>query len=474
MPSKKNNFVINHNKCCACTIIALLYLFYALMSNSFPFDEKANCKSSITNIKFFEIYNEFIQPNRRTYLFENYDIKKAVITSFKDFPLYKTLFFHKQFSQEQQSLVYTGNDYTLSFDQSYVHAIFYERVDIYILNEAYIKGLAILGTQGYFYDIYNISDINDTIKAQKKHNKTYQMGFRYVIAPIVSCFPNFGDWIIEYFCPLMYIDEWIWDLNPVVCLPNVPQDLFDEYMKILGHDNVVLVDRNDDFVYGKTMFVIKGFTPKIPYGVNSLPLLAEKISNYYGLNKIIPKNYGYMNKKKRKRRITNMKKLISSIKRQYKINFIKLQVDHPNRTTFAKLMASLKLLLCPGGYIAYNILMMQSGTGFITLHSSCIEGPSLQIACHLNLWHIQVINSNIHRSKFFGPGNLTRVSYSFKIIHYAIEHQKWPINHNIFCPNNFSLYQKYLTDDQPQNLGVNEFIPDQYASYLNSHLNDNI
>ena len=189
------------------------------------------------NICFLDFSIDFTPDNHKIYNIEKYDINNTVLMTGDEIPIFKIFQNYKNFSQDDQSLVYTGKDYNpWCFNQVYVHAVFYERMNLYLLHNAYIQGYEQLGTKGYYIDMYNCKWYYDPIKAKEKNNcNTSRVGYKYVIAPIARWLPTFGHWITDCICPLMFVDEWIWNLNPVVCLPRNPKELFREYMKILGH-----------------------------------------------------------------------------------------------------------------------------------------------------------------------------------------------------------------------------------------------
>ena len=450
-----------------------LFIYFSLILNWSKYHDSIE----LTNVRFLETSFDFSPGNYKIYDFEKYDINHTVLKTLHDLTPYKTVQYYKDFKQKDQSLVYTGKDYNpWNFNQIYVHAIFYERVDLYIFHNAYIQGWEQLGTKGYYYDMYDFSWVYDPIKARNNNKCNTSVGYKYVIAPIVRWLPIFGHWLTDCVCPLMYIDEWIWDLNPVICLAGVPQEMFREYMKIIGHENAVLVDRKDSFIYAETMFVIKGYAPESDSGARSLPILAEKIAEYYDLKDIKPMNYGYMNKENLNRKFTNMKELITEIENKFNLNFTLLKPNQPDRKTFAKAMASLKILVCPSGSLSFNIVMMKQGTGFLTLDSMCLDGPNIQIACHLKIWHVEVIHPNMIHVFDPKPANITRAIYSFQVLKYAVDNQRWPYNHKLYCPYNFSLFKKYLKDEKnlPQNLRVNDFSKRLYDYYLQKYHNDDL
>ena len=446
-------------------ISALMYIFvYEQFSNQ-------NFLFQSTNFLFLEFAIDKLGGNHKITDFPQYDIMNTVIKSAKDVPIYKTFFAHDDYENNGGVLAYTGKDFQPHcFNQAYVHAIFYERVDIFILKDAYINGWEQLGTKGSYYDMYNYSDIFNPVSSRMSNRHRTIAGYKYVIAPIVRWLPVFAHWLTDCICPLLYVEDWIWDLNPVVCVSGVGQEMFNEYMKIIGHENAILVDRKDGFIYGETMFIVKGYPPEIQCGVRALPQLATKISEFYGLKNIKPLYYGYMNKDNSNRRITNLNQIIKAVEDMYNVNFIELQINKPDRKSFAKSMASIKLLICPGGSIAFNIVMMKKGTGFITLSSMCMDGPNLQTACHLRIWHIEIIHPTMRHFGHPAPGNITRTLYCFNVMDYAIKNQRWPSNHTLFCPYNFTLFKTFLTGKElPQNLRVDSFIPQLYRIYLEKY-----
>ena len=428
---------------------------------------------------FFLIGNDMdANCNLKIIWIPHFNILTAKIKTMKDVNIYKSYMNHEDFLQERQCLVYTGKDYDDRFYcQAYVAPIFYERVDIMIFNNAFIQGWNILGTEGYLYDLYNYTYIYDPQKIKRSTKCKPIAGYSIVLAPIVRWLPIFAHWITDFICPLLFVDEWIWDLNPVVCLDNVGEELFREYMKIIGHENATLVNRREGFVYAETMYVVKGYAPEIPCGVKSLGILREKLVKYYGLENIKPEYYGFMNKDNNNRKILNLKEIINLIESEYNIAFKELRVNQPNRIDFARYMSSIKLLICPGGSMAYNVIFMKENTGFLTFDAECLDGPDIQISCHLKLWHIEIVHPKVPHFNVPLNANITRTLYSFRVINYAVEHQKWPEN-NLFSPYNFTLFKQYLNNVTintiPQNLLVIQFTPYLYKIYKDSHINDDI
>ena len=409
---------------------------------------------------------DFTLPQSRINDYSQFNIRDTVIKIRNDIetPIYKTYIYKRNVTQSIQPLVYVGNDFNLDWiTKTYIHAVFYEGVDIIILKNGYVHGWDVFGTNSYLYDLFEDNGMYNPVEAQQKNNKRTVSGYRYVLAPIARWFPVFGHWITDTICPLMFVDDWIWDLKPVLCVPTISRGLVDEYMKIIGREGVEVVYRSNGFVYGENMFIVKGFGHEIPGGVHSLPILREKIARFYGLEKIKPENYVYMNKQNSFRYIRNLGEIIAAIEKENSIQFQQLRVNSPNRESFAKSIAAAKILVSPSGSITLNVIMMKANTGFLSLNSKNIDSPNVQMASHLHMWHIEIIHPKIEHFGS-GVGNVTRALYSFKVLDFAVKNQRWPQN-TLYMPYNLTLFREKLKGGINMTLLLQHLSPEIFMKY---------
>ena len=416
-----------------------------------------------TNNQHFQFNSpqEEINPIIRSFSLDKLDILTRNNSS--QF-LYKEFLYYREFDQSRQSLVYVGNDFkSNNVIRAYIHATLYEGLDIYIINNAYIHSWHDIFTQDYIFDFYEDPGMFQPNELKKKVCNS-NSGYKYVLAPLVRWLPIFGHWVTDTVCPLLYVEDWIWDLKPVLALPMVYHDYAREYLNILGHSDIKIVNREREFIYGEVMFVVKGFAHEISTGFHSFPILRDKMVQYYGLQDIKPEIYVYMNKPNLNRRFTNLKELISKIEEENNVKFTELRPNYPDRTTFARHLANAKLLICPGGSIAVNVVFMKENTGFLTLDSMNMEGPNLQYACNLNLWHVEVIHPKMEHFSRPGPANITRGAYAFKVLNYAVNNQKWPQN-NLFSPYKLELFKELLKDGINFTLQMDHIVPELYEEY---------
>ena len=448
---------------CCMIFILLFFLFFVQM-------EFYYCLQFEFNFTLETKSFHFDLPQAILTEFPQFDLKNVEIINRNspNFPLYRTYLHEREFDQSKQPLVYTGNDFQPDLCIStFVHAAFYEGIDVLYINNGYVGDIQIVGTKEYYIDMYNFTGWYNPYDIQRDNNFKTTKGFRYVLAPISRWIDYFGHWIDDTVCPMLFIEDWIWDLNPVLCIARNNKELVREYLNIIGHGNIEVVNYYKEMIYAEHLFVVKAFGHENPCGHISLPLLREKASNYYGTKGIKPEIYAYANKQNTNRKITNLQTLIDEISKQYSIEFKLIKVNFPNREQFAKTMASVKLLVCPSGSLAFNILFMSEGTGFLTLNSMMIDGPNIKIASDLSIWHVEIINPKMGHYRSPGPTNITRSLIGFKVIKSAVENGKWPEN-NLFSPYNGEYMRKQMGPKINMTLLLKDVIPGEYELYKKS------
>ena len=404
---------------------------------------------------FFFVHESFlpISPN-----FERYSKPQSEITGYNHitpsrlpvvrqyamtFPYQEGFVYPENLDLNRLPYVYLGKRYRNYIQRVPIDAFFFEHVDVFEIPHGYIGKGDLVGTESYLIDTYDYDFDRKGIIKNEQENFEY-IGYEYVLAPLYRFTNHFGHWICDAVGPLTFVPEWVWDLDPVVVVANTAPDLAREYINVLGHPNAKIISSNQYIVYAEHLFVAHGRGVVNPCGAHSLNVLRGKLADYYGLHDIKPTNYGYFNKE-HTRRFTNMESIVESLSKLKNIQFTKYEINEPDRKTFARAVASLRLLLTPCGSIAYNIVFMKPGTGLLTLNGNAIDGPNLKVAPELNIWHVEVIHMNMDHFGAPGEGNIQRITYSFEVIWYALENQKWPAT-NLFPPVNM----EYLATRQAE------------------------
>ena len=432
-------------------IVTALFTLIAMIFNAFF----KNCIAFDGN--FYRQQQKFSQ-------FPHFDLQHSIVVnkSHIDILDHQMFTYKTNLDPEKLPLAYVGQDFKPLAMQIRVNSYENETVDILHIPHGFV-GPDIFGRGDKLIDffachVYNPED------SQKNYLPTTK-GVRYAITSVSKYQNVFGHWISDVTCPLLYVPQFIWDLNPVFCITYADASLAREYMNILGHPNIEIEVVQNSLLYAEHLFIAQGVPSIKPCGIHSMPILRQKLADYYELHDIKPENYGYMNKDRSYRRFTNMKALITTLEETKKVKFRALFVNSPDRRSFAKTMASLKLFLVACGSQPMNSLFLKEGTGFLTLNSDLIDGPNLKIATDLHLWHIEVVHPKMGHWGYPGRANVTRVVMCFDILSSAIENQRWPSN-NLFSPINLSNFHTKLGVPANLSLTLDDIIEGEYKDYL--------
>ena len=401
-----------------------------------------------------------------------FDFKNAIIVNKTDFDFENniTFYYHKEFKQENLPLAYVGRDYSNSSMYTHINTFENEVVSIYHIRSGYFAN-AFIGCGNQIIDFYLMPAYNPDYCHKYRFQTKY--GFEYAICALSRYEDKFGHLISDIIGPLLHVPDYIWDLEPVLCIQSVPIVLIREYMNIIGHGNIKIIHPQYTTVFAENLYVVQGAESVNPCGFHSLPILRKKIVDYYNLSSIKPEKYAYMNKDRSYRRLRNMAQIISTIENNTNLKFKHLYVNIPNRSDFAREMASLRIFIVVCGSQAYNTIFMKEKMGFLTLNSLEFDGPNAKLALDLDLWNIQVTHINIGHYGRSGLGNITRALYSFKVLSSAVENQKWPPNY-LFSPINLNVIRKNVGDPYNFSLELTLFVHDEYEKYLEQQVNNSV
>ena len=372
-----------------------------------------------------------IRPNRLKKVM-HYDLK---------FPYQEQFVYPQNFDKERLPLVLVDHKYNGSQISFFVETLFSEQADIFELPNGYVGFMSsfvgnFVASSTNVIDMYGDTTITPKLLRGFSRKRYHITGVRYALAPIYKWSYVFAHWVTDAIGALLNVPEWIWNLKPVLVVSQTQIPLIKEYMKIIGHSDLRFILTNNTCVFAEHLFVIRGRGIVHPFGSHAMRLLREKLRDYYGLRGIQSTVYGYMNKESW-RRFINMDDIIDDLKKIKNVDIINYSVNEPDRISFARSMAGLKLLICPCGSLAFNMIFMNSGSGLLTLNADIMDGPNLKLSAELGIWHLQIIHSNMGHFGKPGYGSLSKTDYGFDIIHYAIQNNRWP-SHKLFSPFNFS------------------------------------
>ena len=418
----------------------------------------------IVNIKTSKFFGK-----SNTNKYEPFDFKNSICINSSDpsFPPFTTFYYERKTDPNRIPLAFVGTNYKGDTACLFAATFYLEAINLFYIRNGYLGDSCIVGMEGnYLLDVYN-----STRQVENKKNANYPTtkSFPYVITALTPWTTCFGHWLTDVIPLLLYLDESVWNMDPVFCFPPIDPNIVQQYFEIIGHPNTKCVTLRHEMVFAENLYVLRGKSEIHTAGFHSFPLLRQKIFDYYNLHAVKPTDYGYMNKE-RQRHFTNLKELVQTLEQENeKVSFKFVVVNLPDRTTFAKTMATFKLFISPCGSIAYNYIFMHENTGYITLSSRLIDFPNLKSTLDINIFLITVIHQSMSHFNSRGKVDIKRVAYCFKILNQAIEIKKWPTDHKLFLPFNEDYYREKVGNPPNYTLEAGHIIKPLYEEYLKTY-----
>ena len=270
--------------------------------------------------------------------FPVFDLSKCSKINSSDtaFPYVRTVFFDHHIDDNKTPLVYTGNNWGKRFIETYAATFYIEAVNIYYIRNGFVGNYRLIVS-----NYTNFIDVTNTSFEIKERYAAYNTteGYRYVITAVTDWGRIYAHMFTDVFGPLLFVEEDIWKLKPILCLHSAIPDLVYQYLDIMGHSDIQLKVLNNEVIYAENLFAVSGYSPLATSGFYSMDKLRKLVYNYYQLHNNKQINYGYMNRNGTTRHFSNMDELISIFEQQHGISFIYLKANQPSRESFAKIMS---------------------------------------------------------------------------------------------------------------------------------------
>ena len=423
----------------------------------------------------FVIYNKnsfpiFWEKQSEIKKFPSFDISSCKVVERYDYAYQYQITYNYPFKGSKEMynpLVYLGTDLTpLSINEK-LAPLLSEEYSIFQIDNGYVCNEYLIGGQNnIIIDIFNPHYNAVNYENINKRKISTLKGFKYVLFVPHTYSYLFGHYFSDGIMGYLNVPQWIWDLNPVIVQSNF-HDLLREHLKAFGQNNVTIISSYGKFIYGEHVFVCANRDVYFGYGIHSLPILRDKFYKYYNLYEIKPEKYGYMNKKRGQRHFINLDTIMSNIGKAKGLIFEKHEVNKPNMIEFYKILASMRLFLCPAGSIAFNVVFLQDGQGFISLNANAIDAPNLKLCRDLHIWQISVIHQNMLHYGKSGYGNEAKISVSIDIVLYAIENKKWPPDHKLFVSFDYDkINETYQTNKSMRYTEIVHNLIAEYAKHV--------
>lgn len=369
--------------------------------------------------------------------------KTSTVTIYNDSGIESPIFYHVE---HRPTPSYLGSSCIASYREKFT---FYHLRNAFVSTEEYIG----LEEGGYWESFMRF-------KKDKYPYLPTVAGYRNIVFPIFHWHWVYGHFLNEGACSFLSMPKWVWDRKPIILIKS-NREWVVEYLKILDIKNIEIVQINKGFVYGENVYITRAFEDCHGFGIRAFPILRDKISKYYNLEKIQPTEYFVGNKKPSKaRHYTNMEDVRSALINDTRLDWKVLKDDFSNRIAAARTFASAKLIIMPCGSISFNVLYMKKFTGTVQLMANQIEFPSTRMSLMLGVWTLAILHPDMKHFSGSGKANVPIVVESTRYVLYAINNGKWPkFRSDYHIAFNISLSKKFYEKQGDIWLDFNQVYP---------------
>ena len=349
---------------------------------------------------------------------ENIDFEQRTvkITFFKDNNISSPLLYHNCTKKEVRNYIPCG-----------ALPSYREISTFYHLKNAFVSpgkqvGLETGGSWKLFTHVKSKSNVGKVVS-----------GYVHVVFPPSTEYLVYGHWINDCLCSFLEMPKWVWSLNPVIVC-GVRREIMKFHLKAMRLDHIELVNPYDDYVFCENLYLVKAGDDVHGFGIAAYPILQDKFRKRFGLNRIKPTKYHFMNRETEYRHFLNLNEIINETEKLYNIHFEQLFDKNDDRVLQARNMAATKLLVAPSGSHIYNAFFMHQGTAMVLLMANYAAFPEFRLTQNLGIWCIGIMHP--HMEHYGGPGNgnvpITLKSIGYAL--YAIKNGKWPPYDKDFHP----------------------------------------
>ena len=347
-----------------------------------------------------------------------------------------------------------------------------EKVEYYYITNSYFRPNKLRRWDIYLENGDYLNLVRNPLYGEPKPSKetlTSKYAFRFV-ATIPFFWPvNWGHCVIDGITGVVNMPEWIWELNPVFVV-GANGDLMREFFKAFSLEHIQVIE-SVDLIYGEHIFLCKESYPWNGFGIKSIGLVKKKFFEYYHLERIQPQNYYFLNKEPGKRHFDNLPELISKSCEVTGLDW--KEIDMPNfndRDATVKLFASIKILVCPAGSLAFNSIYMHDETGMLSLMANELDLPQFKVLYGANVWCIAIIHSSMAHLGGSGNANIDECVECLTKLVYTVKNRHYPPNH-LYKGLNFEYAKKLYFENGDKwttVFGANDEIYNEYINSLNS------
>ncbi|EAX92573.1 hypothetical protein TVAG_316370 [Trichomonas vaginalis G3] len=250
---------------------------------------------------------------------------------------------------------------------------------------------------------------------------------------IFNPYENFGHFILDFMCGLMFIPDEVFEEGKVLSPKlNQPMDIVLRWIGILGYgDKIEFKEFADtEQVLCDKLYICTHYIEAFGYANKGLPMMRHKFYDKFNLHNQIPTRFVVINKESHKRRILNMDELVNNLTLHTKLpdgeKWVVEKYDFTNLTNNVMIYSTIKCLVSPCGSHLYNAVVMHEFTGMLILCGNLIDNCNAQMTAALGIMNIQVGHRVIpHDGEVKNPYDAERCAKCAQRLIEALENKKF-------------------------------------------------
>lgn len=324
-------------------------------------------------------------------------------------------------NREDMQMRYKGYKDVIGFHQS---SMVREYSRFYWFKNMYVSREGTIATNNAVVEFYKQEEISYLEKVKFYQHPATQ-SYDHVIY-LYSCWTAYGHIIGDCMCELVLIPEDIVNKSVFVTRKEFAQ--IGDHLEAIGYprDKLIL---SDDWIHCQNLYTLVSREPENALNVIALPKLARLYAKKMGLDQLEQDQCALQNREKGKfRHIANLGEVRDSLNEMMPFFFwFVLDHDPCNLIDNARALAQTKILVCPSGSNAMNIIFMRPNSGVCLIGSGTTDIPNMAVAYSCGIWVINPLNPGVsHYKTDDAYCNVEQTVYSVRCLIYAVRNGFWP------------------------------------------------
>ena len=266
----------------------------------------------------------------------------------------------------------------------------------------------------------------DLVKKWNVSNFTYTKRCENMV---LCTFPwnGYGHWMHDHLPSLMLVPDYVWETHPVVVLRTWAPKWSLNMIGVLDKIKEIWTYQNEEVYFANNVYFVRTQELAFGFGPNTYQDLRNRFMTFWSSKNTKPVDYCLMNKEpKLHRHITNMNDLQEALEKHTNFKWKFIPNNYTQFKKFVHNLGNTKLMVIPGGAIAFNMFYMHPESAILILLGNFMDYCNFQIAQVLGIFTVAQFHEHDHYKAPGGPTNITLAIHNVDMLMYAQAHGHFP------------------------------------------------